>query len=80
MHGKKPGRGLEDHRKNGGKVQNRNGNDLTYLGESAIDAAQSGDEQLQVAISESRHVDAALLLRHLSLLVRHIEIEDSLEF
>lgn len=61
------------------KVQNRNGNDVTYLGESAIDAAQRADEQLHVAIGERRHVDVALLLRNLGLLVRHIENEDSFE-
>lgn len=61
------------------KVQNRNGNDATYLGESAIDAAQRADEQLHVALGERRHVDVALLLSCLTLLVRHIENEDSFE-
>lgn len=61
------------------KVENRNGNDVTYLGESAIDAAQGADEQLHVALGERRHVDVALLLRSLGLLVRHIEIEDWFE-
>lgn len=47
------------------EMKDQNGNDATYLRESALSASQSTNEQLHVTLRERRHVDLlGVVVRH----------------